>query len=131
MYHSSDFEGWWESNGLWYEKNGITMDEFKKFKFKDKLNKGDVVLVLGKSNPLIGDVIIFNANYKYPLIHRLVTWKPLGTKGDHNFNQLRDERSIKQGQVLGKAVARVPAVGWLKLIFFEWTKPKEQRGFCK
>ncbi len=54
----------------------------------------------------------------------------LSTKGDHNPDQLSIEKEIHQNDVIGKAVLKIPLLGWVKLIFFEPLKPKEERGLC-
>ncbi|MEK6889496.1 MAG: S26 family signal peptidase [Nanoarchaeota archaeon] len=143
MYHSSGFDSWWNSNGIWYEEKNISKENFKEFSFKNGLNKGDIILVRGDKSPEPGEVIIFSANpnsdAKYPIIHRAISLSPLQTKGDHNNNQLTgdnnrqnvDETLIESEQVIGKAVARLPLIGWIKLVFFESGKDPEQRGFCK
>lgn len=131
MYHETRFDSWWSQNAPWYEVNSIDEAMFSGFSFKNGLSKGDIVFVWGRSPVEIGDVIIFNSNYKYPLIHRVVSLAPLATKGDHNPGQLPAEQEIRYDAVLGKAVARVPALGWVKLIFFEGFKDEESRGFCQ
>ena len=130
MYHESSFDNWWEKNEPWYESHNISKEEFSSFPLKNGLNKGDIVIIWGRSENKVGDIIVFNANTRYPLIHRIVSLSPLSTKGDHNANQLEVEKDISQNVVLGEAVAKIPLVGWVKLIFFEPTKPEEQRGFC-
>jgi len=131
MYHQDNFESWWERNGLWYEEHGLDKEEFESLPFRNGLNKGDIVLVSGRGDYGAGDVLIFNSQYRYPLIHRIVRVDPYDTKGDNNFAQLPGELDIQTDQFVGKAVARVPGLGWIKLIFFEAARPSEQRGFCK
>ena len=131
MYHPDDFDSWWNRNGAWYEAHGMDNEEFEGFKFKNGLNKGDIVLVSGRGGYNQGEVLIFSSQYRYPLIHRLVRVDPYDTKGDNNFGQLPGETDIQPEQFVGRAVGRVPGLGWIKLIFFEGSKPKEQRGFCK
>ncbi len=131
MYHAPAFDSWWASNGGWYENRGISQEEFREFSFKNGLNKGDIVLVTGRGGYDVGDIIIFNSNYRYPLIHRLIRVEPYDTKGDNNPSQLPAELDIAQEQIVGKSLARVPGLGWIKLIFFEGIKPEGQRGFCK
>ena len=131
MYHQDSFDSWWSRNSPWYESHGINTEEFENFGFKNGLNKGDIVLVSGRGEYEQGDVLIFNSRYRYPLIHRLIRLDPYDTKGDNNFAQLPGETDIQPSQFVGKAVARVPGLGWIKLIFFEGSKPKDQRGFCK
>ncbi len=131
MYHPDRFDSWWERNSAWYESHAVDKEEFENYRFKNGLNKGDIVLVSGRGEYSRGDVLIFNSQYRYPLIHRLIRIDPYDTKGDNNFGQLSGETNIQEDQFIGKAVWRVPGLGWIKLIFFEGSKPKEQRGFCK
>ncbi len=141
MYHGTNFDDWWFSNGVWYENNDISKEEFLKFSAKNGMNKGDIIITWGRGGENLGNVIIFkpvNSAAKYPIIHRVVKENPLATKGDHNLQQLTpnnnlqniDETSISQEQVIGKSVFRIPLVGWIKLIFFEPFKSPEQRGLC-
>jgi|SRR3989344_1390893 len=131
MYHQDSFDSWWTRNEVWYEEHGMKKEDFQKFPFKNGLNKGDIVLVSGRGTYKQGDILIFNSQYKYPLIHRLVRIDPYDTKGDNNFAQLTGELNIETDQFIGKSIGRVPGLGWIKLIFFEAAKPKDQRGFCK
>lgn len=131
MYHESGFNSWWDQNSAWYEKNGITKSDFLSYNFNSGLNKGDIIVVWGKSEYKKGDIIIFNAPTKYPIIHRLVSLDPLQTKGDHNFQQIAGiEDNIDQNKVIGKAVFRIPFLGWVKLFFYEPFKSQDKRGFC-
>lgn len=132
MYHTTNnVDQWLDQNQVWYSSKNISFDEFREFPFNGGLNKGDIVLVSGHATPEVGDVIIFNANYVHPIIHRIVGFDPLETKGDNNQGQLAEEQNIRPDQVVGTAIARLPGLGWLKLIFFEGFKPKEQRGLCR
>ena len=131
MYHESNFEDWWTKNQAWYESVKITKTDFESFSFKNGLNKGDIIFVLGRNNYKIGDIIIFEAQAKYPLIHRIIERDPTSTKGDHNTQQLSIEQDIKNEAILGKAVLKIPLLGWIKLIFFEPFRPEQQRGLCK
>lgn len=130
MYHAINFDAWWEQNALWYESQGMEYEDFATYPFRNGLNKGDVILVSGRGSSEVGDVIIFNANYTYPIIHRLIDDSPLSTKGDNNPGQLENEKDIPRDAVMGHSIARIPGVGWLKLIFFEPFKPSYSRGFC-
>jgi len=130
MYHYSNFESWWLDNSEWYETHDISKAEFESWRFKNGLNKGDIILVVDSIDYKKGDVIIFNAQSRYPLIHRVVSESPISTKGDNNFMQLDMEKEIEKNAVIGKAVFRIPLLGWVKLIFFEPFKPEEQRGLC-
>ena len=94
------------------------------------LKEGDIIIVWGKGDYKIGDIIIFDAGTQHPLIHRIISEGPIQTKGDHNFDQLPMEKSISKDAVIGKGVFRIPFLGWIKLIFFDIFNPPEQRGFC-
>lgn len=142
MYHQNDFNSWWGSYSGWYDYMNISKLSFEKFKFQNGLNKGDIIFVTRPVNIKQGDIIIFapdsNSTSKYPIIHRVVSLEPLETKGDNNREQLKaannlgkvDETNLSQSQLIGKATFRIPAVGWVKLIFFEPLKSPSQRGFC-
>ncbi len=130
MYHEAGFDDWWQRNSAWYENAEIGKKEFESFPLKNGLNKGDIVVVSGSQDYKTGEIIVFEAGSRYPLIHRVVE-KPTATKGDHNAGQLEIERNIEKDKIIGKAVARLPAVGWLKLVFFDFSRPENQRGFCE
>jgi len=142
LYHESDFDAWWNSNGVWYEVHGVEREDFAEFPYKNGLNKGDIIFVWGRGGYEIGDIIIFEPNPEstavHPIIHRIIGDNPYETKGDHNARQLTtnnnpqqiDETNIPEGRIIGKSVFRVPALGWVKLIFFESFRPSSERGFC-
>jgi len=144
MYHSGNalgnFDNWWESHDSKYGNLNITKSEFESFTLKKGFSKGDILFII-KAKPEklnVGDIIIFNANEKNPIIHRIINIKQengdyiFSTIGDNNNGQLSVEASIKPEQLVGKAVLRiVPSVGWAKLVFYEHLRPQNQRGFCK
>ena len=134
MYHDSNFDDWWSKNSEWYESKSITKEQFASFSLKNGFNKGDIIFVWGRSEIKLGNVIIFEPNVEsiaqYPIIHRVVTLSPISTKGDNgrtNPGQLvkgtnskhLDETNISQEQIIGRAVFRIPALGWVKLIIFQ------------
>ncbi len=126
----------------------ITEDEFQDFKLKNGFSKGDILFIV-KANPgnlKVGDIIVFNSGTKAtPVIHRIINIREengeriFTTMGDNN-NQILvpennvgnvDERAINEEQLVGRAVFRIaPGFGWVKLIFYEGSKPPEERGFC-
>ena len=142
MYHAENFDDWWFKNGNWYENEEITKEQFEAFPMKNGFAKGDIIFVWGYSDYKSGDIVVFAPNTestaKNPIIHRIVATAPFGTKGDNNQKQLVtdnnaqkiDETNIPAENMIGKAVFRIPALGWIKLIFFEFIRPKEQRGLC-
>jgi hypothetical protein len=151
MYHDgnvfSDFNTWFNEHQSKY--GNITKKDFQNFVLNKGFDKGDIIFIVG-ADPAklkIGDIIAFSSGTGgTPVIHRIITIKEVNgerifsTMGDNNAGQLVpsnnyagiDEREIKSSQLVGKAVFRVaPKIGWIKLIFFEGSKPKSERGFCK
>ena len=123
------FEEWWDTNKDWYLANEIEKQEFEEFIFKNGFNKGDIIFLVGEEakDINIGDIIVFQSNSKHPIIHRVVDkWLEEGeyhfkTKGDNNqdsFEQL-GETSINENRILGKAVFKIPLLGWIKLLPIE------------
>jgi len=139
MYHHEDgFENTFESDV--YGDYGLSLADTYNWIFQNGFNKGDVIFVVGARNIEVGDVIIFNGGAQHPLIHRVVEVpedednNDYGTKGDNyrtNAKQLNSERSISEEQLVGKALFKVPFIGWAKLIFFEGARPVRERGLCE
>jgi hypothetical protein len=128
------YDTYWEVCGQWYESNGITKEEFRKFPFKNGFRKGDVILLwrANEGNLEIGDILIFQGGKVQPIIHRIVNnWKEDGsvyyqTKGDHNngiITGVYGEEKIGVERVLGKGLVRIPYLGWLKILFVDAVKP--------
>jgi len=131
MYHAGSFDSWWNQNEVWYEDKKIIKENFEEFPFKNGLNKGDIILLWGRGEYKTGDIIVFQAGMQNPIIHRMISEDPISTKGDNNLGQLDIETRIDEEQVLGKSIFRIPGLGWLKLLFFEGTRPTNERGFCR
>lgn len=129
MYHSQELDKILE-NGI-YEDYGITLNDTESWPFKNGLSKGDIIFVLGDDSIEVGDVIIFDAGIGIPIIHRVIgSGMTVTTKGDNNYGLIPQEQDIKKEQIIGRAVFRVPALGWIKLIFFEPSRSPSDRGFC-
>ena len=114
-----------------YEDHGITFENTADWSLKNGLNKGDIVFAVSAKNIKVGDVIIFNAGRSHPVIHRTISTNPLTTKGDHNSGLLSEEQNINPDTLIGKAVFRIPAIGWIKLIFFEPFRNDAEKGLCR
>ncbi len=126
------YDDYWEMCGDWYEQIGITKEQFSRFRFKNGFNKGDIMVLKG-ANPAeikAGSVIVFRSTKPDPIIHRVVRkWQDNGgdyffhTKGDHNKASIKDstmdETSINESHVIGKAVLRIPLLGYIKIWFNE------------
>lgn len=118
MEHDAGFDTWWEQNKDFYTKNQITKEQFKEVPFKNGFNKGDIMLLWRiKNNIDVGDVIVYNGNYKDPIIHRVIQKQDNSyiTKGDHN--PTIDPIQPQSNSLVGKAIFRVPLLGWVKIIF--------------
>ena len=143
MYHDgnlfSNYNEWFENTESKYTNLEITKGQFSDFIFKKGFNKGDILFIVG-ANPdklEIGDIIIFNGGRSNPLIHRIINIEETGeekifsTIGDNNAGQLETEIAITESQLVGKAVFKLaPYLGWVKLVFFEHSRPQNQKGFC-
>lgn len=129
-----NYDDYWNVCGEWYENKDITKDAFASFELPNGFQKGDVI-VLGRAKPEkleVGDVLVFNSNRPYPIIHRIVDIQGTDdepiytTKGDHNADSISregfNEISITQDQVIGRGILRIPFVGYLKLLFVDFLR---------
>jgi len=134
MEHNEPFEEWWEHGGEWYEEHEITKEHFEEFKLNNGFNKGDIIVLseANNQNVMVGDIIVFRTGKPDPIIHRVVVWwtedgkKFYMTKGDNYktnqqpiSNALIDETRITQNQVIGKALFRIPFLGYIKIWFVD------------
>ncbi len=123
-----NFDSFWNICGDWYEKMDIQKEDFSHFIFRNGFNTGDIIVLVG-SDPKdikIGDVIVFQGNRPDPIIHRVVNhWEEDGkqyfqTKGDHNpDSDPTYELDISEDRVIGKAVLRIPVLGYIKIWFVD------------
>ena len=114
------FDKYWDICGQWYEENAdISKEQFKEFKFNNGFKKGDLMIISNWGETDVGDILIFQTNRRYPLIHRVISLNPISTKGDHNEIQLNEEKIIQENQIIGKAIFRIPYVGWPKVALCE------------
>ena len=130
MEHNNNLDGWYDSQADFYKKYGISKNNFETFPFKNGFNKGDIMILKGiKAEDVnIGHVIVFRDGKPDPFIHRVILkWKGneyhFQTKGDNNPSSIKtdylDETDIKEGQLIGKAVFRIPFLGYVKIWFVE------------
>ena len=120
MHHNGNFDQWYDEKGDWYkfEKEGM-----KKWSFHNGFNRGDIMILKKAKDVKVGDIIVFYGNSNNPIIHRVVFVGDnfYQTKGDNNadsFAQL-GETHIEKNKVIGKAIGRVPFLGYVKIIFSE------------
>jgi len=135
MEHDGSFDDWWESvcrkditegiditQGDIYSSYNITKEKFKSFSFKNGFNKGDLMVLISAKKADLGDIIVFMGGTRAdPIIHRAVNVEDLPkvfkTKGDHNCVSAPFESAVPDNKVVGKAVLRIPFLGWVKLAF--------------
>ena len=131
MDHHGNFDEWWGSKGSWYESRGYTKSQVKSWSLHNGFKKGDVIFIASKKSTKTGDVIVYSGliSGNIPIIHRVVDIKTLEnanlyiTKGDANSGFLKDprkgvdeEQGIPEQNVLGRAVLKIPFVGWIKIL---------------
>lgn len=119
VHDQKNFDEWWSVNGKWYEKNNLTKEQFKKFRFKNGFNKGDIMILFGSKKIKVGDVIVYTGFSPYPIIHRVVRIDQDSyfiMKGDHNSD--KDPSLVKES--VGKAVIRIPLLGYIKILFIDY-----------
>jgi len=127
MEHRYMLDDWWAYQSTFYIGKNISFEEFKKFPFNNGFNKGDLMVLIG-TNPekiKIGDIIVFMAGKPDPIIHRVVALRNsdgdyvFETKGDNNVNQITstwlNEKNVSASKIVGKAVFRIPYLGWVKI----------------
>lgn len=120
-----NFDLYWEICRDFYNGVNISKEQFNRFKFKNGFNTGDVMVIFGTKpkDIKIGDVIVFRSKKPDPIIHRVIGISnkegrlAFKTKGDHNANSGSDENSIDENNVIGRAVLRVPFLGYVKITF--------------
>lgn len=126
MAQNMGFDSYWQACGRWYESRNITKDLFSQFSFSGGLGMGDLIILKGRkaSDLNVGDVVVFNGNRNEPIIHRVVDKRlpddrgyVIGTKGDNNEEQIDYETSIQESRIVGKALFRIPFLGYVKIAF--------------
>jgi len=137
IYEEKKFFGlddFWEECRGWYTDNtDIDENRFSGFPFKNGFDKGDIMVLKGVDieNIEVGDVIVFRSDRKDPIIHRIVKKSDdngihFQTKGDNNAGSIKnkalDETRIGEDIIIGKAVFRVPLLGYIKIWFVELLK---------
>lgn len=126
MEHEGNFDKWWFDHKGWYDEQGITQENFKGYDFRNGFNRGDIMILNGLNGEMaqIGEVIVYNSYIrKEPIIHRVIDVKTDGeniyytTKGDKNLGSYPFEQDISSNDVVGKAIFRIPCLGWVKIGF--------------
>lgn len=130
------FDEWWArecpdgSQEDLYSKYGIDKEAFGKFSYESGLDKGDIVILRSPKSANVGDIIVFSTSGRpEPIIHRAVQVKEaeddsisFKTKGDNNCGSADFEQSIPEKELIGRALFRIPLLGWIKIGFVELLK---------
>jgi signal peptidase I len=129
-----DFDFFWEECGEFYRRYDINKIKFSEFPMKNGFNTGDIIVLFGKKPEKLelGDIIVFKANQPDPIIHRIIRiWETeegyhFHTKGDHNAESISYQNvyevDITEDRVIGKAVFRIPYLGYIKIWFMDFLK---------
>lgn len=123
MEHNNNFDSWWGNNKEFYLSYNISKSQFTNFPFHNGFNKGDIMVLVGvePKNIKIGDVVVYKSFTPNPIIHRVVKKNidTFQTKGD-NVNRVQSfEQNIDNNQIIGKAIFKIPLLGWVKIKFIE------------
>lgn len=126
-HNGQSFAAWWEG-ASWYKEQDMTKEQFSQFPFRNGFNKGDIMVLQGIEPKAIkrGDVVVYESSrHVNPIIHRVVKITEeeglysFTTKGDNNPAPDRDVVREEQLQRTGKAVLRIPLLGWIKIGFVQ------------
>ncbi len=104
-----------------YAQYGIKKEDISRYPFKNGFNTGDIIILTGAMSLKRGDVIVFGIDQPVPIIHRVVNIsadsKFFKTKGDStsNCDSHPFEQKVASEAVVGKALLRVPYLGWIKI----------------
>ncbi len=120
------FQEWWNEREEIYSSFDIRRDDFFDYKFRNGFNAGDLMVLVGVEVDDIrqGDSLVFLGNAPGPIIHRVVKIdredeeifiQTMGDNKDKNKGSRPDEFGITEERIIGKAVFRIPYLGWVKL----------------
>ena len=117
------FDSWWGNHEQTYSGYNISKSVFLEFKSYKGMSIGDIIILNGRNKDKleVGDVIVYDAGESKPIIHRIVAKHQdssgvyYETYGDNNCGQFGFEKSVTPKQIIGKASARIPKVGMVKI----------------
>jgi hypothetical protein len=135
MEHRGTLDAWWGeprccrtsclerfSQSEVYGKFGIDRAAFGAYPFRNGFNKGDLMVLASPKALKEGDIAVFATSMRGdPVIHRVIDVQArdgrtiLTTKGDFNCDLHAFEREVPQEAVVGRAVLRIPLLGWIKI----------------
>lgn len=136
MEHEGSFDDWWNqdkalcqgsscSQAGFYAQYSISKEDFLSYRLRNGFNTGDIIVVAGikEENIKKGDIVVYWSNGPIPIIHRVIAkWEGddtyfLTTKGDNNRGFNNNEKQLDADVIVGKAVIRIPYLGWIKIGF--------------
>jgi len=129
-HHPGSFDDWWAGHEDFYLRYNITKFDFLGYPFKGGFNKGDIMILTGVDTAKLqkGTVIVYWSGKPYPIIHRYIGTNYdnttgityLMSKGDNNPAMVvsydLDERRIPPDRVVGRALLRIPYLGYVKIL---------------
>lgn len=148
MEHDAHFEEWWNSpavcfgslctQGDWYREQGISREEFWGYPYREGFDTGDIMILYGTSPKDIkrGDILVFQHLRPEPIIHRVVNIAEnnneivFQTKGDHNQDSSTFDMGIHESMVVGRAVFRIPYLGYVKIGALRGVCTFKEFDFC-
>lgn len=128
MTHDYKFDEWWLYSGEYYANNNITKEHFEEFRFKNGINKGDILISFGLpvENVKVGDTILYRGDKTLPIVHRVVRKSIttddvyyFQTRGDYN---LRSDNPISEEQYIGTVYLKIPYVGYAAIAYREFIR---------
>ncbi len=82
--------------------------------------KGDMIVIQGTQDVKVGDIVVYDSPlYKYPIIHRIIEVSDAGVKTKGDNNRIADPWTTPLDKVRGKAIFRIPFLGWVKVGAYE------------
>ena len=79
-----------------------------------------MIVIQGTQDVKVGDIVVYDSPlYKYPIIHRIIEVSDVGVKTKGDNNRIADPWVTPLDKVRGKAVFRIPFLGWVKVGAFE------------
>ncbi len=124
-HRTPEFDEWYGGQKDFYTAYNISKEAFSGFPLAGGINTGDIIVLTGATSARIkvGDVIVFTKSGPEPIIHRAVRkWEQgnesyFETKGDNNPGVSSMDQDIHEDSVLGRAVLRIPLLGYVKIWF--------------
>ena len=118
MEHQDNLQTWIQENKEFYANYNFTEQDLNSWNFKHGFNKGDIMILFSAKKLKKGQIAVYTTGlYKQPIIHRVVDMQDnyITTKGDNVVYVQSFEKQISKENILGKAIIRIPYLGWIKI----------------